>query len=153
MARKKYNPKTRKVRTSNWSEAKKVDAVALFKKNNFDEKITANELGVAATTLRLWVRQQNVTKPNLTLEQRASDIEIIYGELDHDEFTIDAFKTKHLALKRLRFLIETEKDTRRLVDAIKLLHDIAAPPIDVENKGVSLVDLFMDMQNEVNNAK
>ena len=139
----------RKKRTTGWSATGKIDAVALYKKNEFDTKKTAKRLDIAETTLRLWARQQNVTRLYKNVEQIEAETEIIYEDLNHEGFTIDAFRTKLVALQRLKRSVAKEKDIRRLIEAIKVLHDIAPPPIVVEEKSNNISNILKELQLEM----
>jgi hypothetical protein len=45
-------------------------------------------------------------------------------------------------------LITKEKDIRRLIEAIKILHEIAAPPVIAEKKRDSITDLLTVLREE-----
>ena len=133
----------KKPKVYNWED--KLQALILLRDNNFNAKKTANELGIAHVTLRMW-KSRYGAKVYGDIDKRVPNPNKEYGialtnigeEMKglHTDFIRRAMNVKIKALERLEKLLKTEKNTSKVTEAIRLLHEISSDkPTNGEEAG------------------
>jgi len=134
----------------NWEY--KLKALVVLRDNNFNATKTSKELGITPNTLRTWKARYGARVYG-DIDKRVPNANKEYGialtnvgeEMKdlHTNFLRKAMDVKLKALERLESLLKTEKNTSRVTEAIRLLHEISSDK-PTDGDGASTVNTYIN---------
>jgi transposase-like protein len=138
-----------------WKE--KEEALKMLIDNRYNYKLTSEQTGIPAATLRTWKNRyingvleavkQEVDKFQEEVMVATKTIEMMTGQ-----FVEDVNLAKTLTLKQLVKLIPKEKNLSRVTEALKLLHEISSGVDPLSNEG-KVVNNYISIIKEMYKIK
>jgi len=125
-----------------WDE--KVEALTILKAFNFNYERAVKETGISAGTLRQWKKRyadkifddikKNLQFVNPVIPYNAGIKKATHDlKIGNENFFNKAWETKERTLDKLKELIEKEKNLSRVVEALKVLHEITTKDIESDD--------------------
>mgnify|MGYP001233841988 CR=1 FL=1 len=151
----------RKKRSPNFSKEQRLQALLQLRANNGDLNKTALFLGVSKHTLRKWDKELG-EEVNNDFIKRISTVAVIKKEEPDGDLSIedreqrfmeDILTVKEYALARLQTLVQSEKKTDSLVNALKTLHELSPAQQEPPKEGKKTMSDFLQKVKEDYNIK
>ena len=147
------------VKDFTWED--KIQALVLLRENNFNGKKTAEQLGVSPSTLKTWKSRYGdrvyrdmakVVPSNKEYGVAFSSI-AIYMKDYNVRFIKKALSVKMKALEKLEKLLEKEKNTSKVTEAIRLLHEISTDNSPGDSEEGKVINNYINYIKEIYQIK
>ena len=147
------------VKDFTWED--KIQALILLRENSFNGKRTAEQLGVSHSTLKTWKSRYGdkvyrdlgqVVPSNKEYGVAFSSIAGVMKD-SNIRFIKKALSVKMKALEKLETLLEKEKNTSKVTEAIRLLHEISTDNSPGDSGDEKVVNNYINYIKEIYQIK